>query len=57
MVTTHSPVFIDFSRNNTSIVRVEKNDAGEIKGTTVFRPKKAKLDADDMANWKRYTIL
>lgn len=52
MVTTHSPVFIDFSRNNTSIIRVEKNDAGEIKGTTVFRPKKAKLDADDMANLK-----
>ncbi|NGY38996.1 AAA family ATPase [Flavobacterium sp. XN-5] len=52
MVTTHSPVFIDFSRNNTSIVRVEKNDAGEIKGTTVFRPKKAKLDLDDMANLK-----
>lgn len=52
MITTHSPVFIDFSRNNTSIIRVEKNDAGEIKGTTVFRPKKAKLDADDMANLK-----
>lgn len=52
MVTTHSPVFIDFSRNNTSIVRVEKNNAGEIQGTTVFRPKKAKLSEDDMANLK-----
>lgn len=52
MVTTHSPVFVDFSKNNTSIVRVEKNESGEIKGTTVFRPTRAKLDDDDMANLK-----
>jgi len=52
MVTTHSPVFIDFSRNNTSIVRVEKNKNGEIQGTTVFRPEKAKLGDDDMVNLK-----
>jgi len=52
MVTTHSPVFIDFSRDNTSIVRVEKDESGEVKGTTVFRPKKAKLSPDDMANLK-----
>lgn len=52
MVTTHSPVFIDFSRNNTSIVRVEKDMNGEIKGTTVFRPEKTKLSENDMANLK-----
>lgn len=52
MVTTHSPVFIDFSRKNTSIVRVEKNENGDIKGTTVFRPTRSKLDDDDMANLK-----
>ena len=52
MITTHSPVFIDFSRDNTSIVRVEKNTEGEIHGTTVFRPEKVKLDADDMINLK-----
>ena len=52
MITTHSPVFIDFYRNNTSIIRVEKNDIGEIRGTTVYRPKNVKLDEDDMANLK-----
>jgi putative ATP-dependent endonuclease of OLD family len=52
MVTTHSPIFIDFSRDNTTIVKVEKNAAGAIQGTTVFRPDTAKLDADDKKNLK-----
>jgi putative ATP-dependent endonuclease of OLD family len=52
MVTTHSPIFVDFSRDNTTIVRVEKNASGEIEGTTVFRPDKAKLDNDDKKNLK-----
>jgi putative ATP-dependent endonuclease of OLD family len=47
MITTHSPVFIDFTRDNTSIVRVERTDSGNIQGTTVFRPKRIKLDDDD----------
>ncbi|MBF4317348.1 DUF2813 domain-containing protein, partial [Vibrio anguillarum] len=38
MVTTHSPAFIDLSRDNTSIVRVERSGDGNIKGTTIFRP-------------------
>jgi putative ATP-dependent endonuclease of OLD family len=52
MVTTHSPIFIDFSRDNTTIVKVEKNAAGAIQGTTVFRPDTAKLDDDDKRNLK-----
>lgn len=52
MVTTHSPIFIDFSRDNTTIVKVEKNAAGAIHGTTVFRPDTAKLDDDDKRNLK-----
>ncbi|MBB6611790.1 AAA family ATPase [Pontibacter sp. Tf4] len=52
MVTTHSPIFIDFSRDNTTIVRVNKDEDGEIQGTTVFRPSKAKLDDDDKKNLK-----
>jgi putative ATP-dependent endonuclease of the OLD family len=56
MVTTHSPIFIDFSKDNTTIIRVEKMDDGIIKGTTVFRPKTAKLDADDKANLKLLNI-
>ncbi|MBA3898919.1 MAG: AAA family ATPase [Bacteroidetes bacterium] len=52
MVTTHSPVFIDFSRDNTTVVRVERNTEGAIQGTTVFRPDKAKLNEDDKQNLK-----
>ncbi|YCI78880.1 ATP-dependent endonuclease [Bacillus sp. R1-10] len=47
MVTTHSPAFIDLSRDNTTIVRVERTLEGEIQGTTLFRPDKVKLDDDD----------
>jgi putative ATP-dependent endonuclease of OLD family len=52
MVTTHSPVFIDLARDNTSIVRVERREKGEIVGTTLYRPEEAKLDEDDKANLK-----
>ena len=52
MVTTHSPIFIDFSRDNTTIVKVEKNADGAIQGTTVFRPETAQLDDDDKRNLK-----
>jgi putative ATP-dependent endonuclease of OLD family len=52
MVTTHSPIFIDFSRDNTTIVKVEKNAAGAIQGTTVFRPETAQLGEDDKRNLK-----
>lgn len=52
MVTTHSPVFIDLSRDNTSIVRVEKTSGGDVQGTTLFRPKRAQLDTDDKARLK-----
>lgn len=52
MVTTHSPVFIDFSRDNTTIVKVERKENGTIEGTTVFRPDKAQLSEDDKQNLK-----
>lgn len=52
MVTTHSPIFIDFSRDNTTIIKVDKNTEGAIQGTTVFRPDKAQLDDDDKRNLK-----
>lgn len=47
MVTTHSPCFVDFARDHTSIVRVERQSSGEITGTTIFRPGKAKFDDQD----------
>ena len=52
MVTTHSPVFIDFSRDNTTIVKVERNTEGNIEGTTVFRPDKVKFEDSDKKNLK-----
>lgn len=52
MVTTHSPAFIDVSRDNTTIVRVERSETGEIFGTTVFRPEKAQLDDNDRERLK-----
>lgn len=56
MATTHSPIFIDFARDNTTIVRVEKVDNGDVKGTTVFRPSSVRLDEDDRANLKLLNI-
>lgn len=47
IVTTHSPCFVDFARNHTSIVRVERQKDGEITGTTIFRPDKAMFDDND----------
>lgn len=52
MVTTHSPAFIDLSRNNTSIVRVERSQSGAVSGTTIFRPDRAKLSEDDKEQLK-----
>jgi putative ATP-dependent endonuclease of the OLD family len=56
MVTTHSPSFIDLSRNNTTIVRVSRNKEGRIDGTTLFRPSRVKLDDDDRQNLKLLNI-
>lgn len=56
MVTTHSPVFIDFSRDNTTIVKVERNEKGDVEGTTVFRPDRVKFDDDDRRNLKLLNI-
>jgi putative ATP-dependent endonuclease of OLD family len=47
MITTHSPCFVDFARDHTSIVRVERQEGGEITGTTIFRPDKAMFDGND----------
>lgn len=56
MVTTHSPVFIDLSRDNTTIIRVERTESGMIQGTTVYRPDRVKLDNDDRKNLKLLNV-
>ncbi len=51
MITTHSPVFIDLRSNNTSIVRVDRDNRSKgIGGTTIYRPASANLDPDDHKN-------
>jgi putative ATP-dependent endonuclease of OLD family len=52
MVTTHSPVFIDLSRDNTKVVRVSRSEGGVVEGTTLFRASSAQLDDDDRTNLK-----
>jgi putative ATP-dependent endonuclease of the OLD family len=52
MVTTHSPLFVDLSRDNTTIVRVERDSSDQVSSTTVFRPDKVRLDPDEKAELK-----
>lgn len=52
MVTTHSPCFIDFARDHTSIVRVERTAEGDVVGTTIFRPEKASFTTEDREQLK-----
>ena len=56
MVTTHSPVFIDLSRDNTSIVRVQREANGEITGTTIYRPERSELSADEKEELKLLNV-
>ncbi len=52
MVTTHSPIFIDLSKDNTTVIRVDRSPTSAIQATTLYRPQVARLDADDRANLK-----
>lgn len=56
MITTHSPVFIDLSHDNTTIIRVERNVKNEVVSTTLYRPEKAKLEEDDKENLKLLNV-
>lgn len=47
MLTTHCPLFIDLSKDNTTIIRVDFNEAGNVQGTSLFRPSEAKLSQDE----------
>lgn len=52
IATSHSPIMIDYTKDNTTIVRVERLIDGSISGTTLYRPKNAKLSEDDKENLK-----
>lgn len=52
MITTHSPSFIDLSKDHTTIIRVEKNFNNCVEAATVFTPNSAQLSLDDKENLK-----
>lgn len=56
MITTHSPIFVDLSKDNTTIIRVEKNADGDVSSETVFRPDSTKLETTDKENLKLMNI-
>jgi putative ATP-dependent endonuclease of OLD family len=55
MLTTHSPVFIDLARDNTSIIRVERA-VGKISSIALFRPSVTTLGKDDKDNLKMLNL-
>ena len=56
MITTHSPIFIDLSRDNTTIIRVEKNQRNEVISTTLYRPDNTQLSDDEKENLKLLNV-
>lgn len=52
MVTTHSPLFVDLSRDNTTIVRVDRDSSHKVSSATVFRPDKVKLAEEEKTELK-----
>jgi putative ATP-dependent endonuclease of the OLD family len=56
MVTTHSPIFIDLSYDNTTIIRVDRNSDDDVQSTTLYRPKKANLSEDEKESLKLLNV-
>jgi len=56
MVTTHSPSFIDLTRNHTKIIRVDSNlDSVEVM--TVFKPDQVSFTEDEIESLKLFNLL
>ncbi|EJL6880303.1 AAA family ATPase [Vibrio cholerae] len=56
MVTTHSPSFIDLTRDHTKIIRVEQEHEN-IKATTIFRPNDVHFTEDETESLKLLNML
>ncbi len=52
MITTHSPVFIDLSKDNTNIIRVQKED----EAVSLFKTNDAGLSVDEKEQLKMLNI-
>ncbi|MBL0638958.1 ATP-dependent nuclease [Aeromonas veronii] len=56
MITTHSPCFIDLTRDHTKIIRVENQD-DKIIATTIFKPDMVNFSEDDIETLKLLNML
>lgn len=56
MITTHSPCFIDLTRDHTKIIRVE-NQGDNIIATTIFKPNDVKFSDDEIESLKLLNLL
>lgn len=56
MVTSHSPIFIDLSYDNTTIIRVDRNSEDEVQSTTLYRPQQVNLSTDEKENLKLLNV-
>jgi putative ATP-dependent endonuclease of the OLD family len=52
MLTTHSPSFIDLTKDHTTIIRAEKDHDHKVSATTLYRPDRVQLDENDKENLK-----
>lgn len=52
MITTHSPIFIDLSKNNTNIIRVQKDE----EKVSLFKTNETDLSADEKEQLKMLNI-
>ncbi|ENJ8203030.1 AAA family ATPase [Vibrio cholerae] len=57
MITTHSPSFIDLTRDHTKIIRVENNSNDEVEATTIFRPDQINFTEDETESLKLFNLL
>lgn len=53
MITTHSPIFIDVSKDNSVLIRVDKNDK---EGCKIYRPESSMLSSDEKEQLKMLNI-
>lgn len=57
MISTHSPIFIDLAKDTTTIIRIEKDESGNVTSENLFRPEVAKLSDTDKINLKMQNIV
>lgn len=56
MVTTHSPSFIDLTRDHTKIIRVD-NCSDNVEATTIFKPNQISFTEDETESLKLFNLL